>query len=62
MARWKPVSLLLLDWEEELELWWEFFLAVEPVREVNPADSTIGVDGDSQSFNVVGAVCPTSEV
>ena len=53
---------MFLDWQEELKLWREFFFAVKSVRKVNSADSTIGVDGDSQSFNIIRAICPTSKV
>ena len=55
-------SLLLLDRKEELELWGELFFAVETVGEVDPADATIGVDGDSKGLDIVGAVGPASEV
>ena len=55
-------SLLLLDGEEELELWRELFFAVETIGEVDSADAAIGVDGDSEGLDVVGAVGPAGEV
>ena len=55
-------SLLFLDREEELELWRELLLAVEPVWEVDSTDPAIGVDGDPKSLNIVGPVSPACEV
>lgn len=55
-------SLLLLNGQKKFELWGQFLLAVEPVREVDSPDSTVGVDGDSQGFDVVGPVGPAGEV
>lgn len=54
--------MLLLNRQEELEFWRQLLLAVQPIREVDPADTAVGVDGHSQGFNVVGAVSPTREV
>jgi hypothetical protein len=51
-----------LDGEEEFELGGEFLLGVESVREVDPADAAVGVDGDPQRLDVVAAVGPAREV
>ena len=57
-------SLLSLagDGEEELELWRELVLGVEAVREVDSADSAVGVDLHAEGLDVVGAVGPACEV
>lgn len=56
------ISLLLLNGEEELELWREFLLAVKPIRKIDSADPAVGMDGDSEGFDVVGSVGPAREV
>jgi hypothetical protein len=40
-------SLLLLDGEEELELWGQFLLGVQSVGKVDSSNPAIGVDGHS---------------
>ena len=52
----------LLDWEVELELSRQLLLAVEPVREVNSPDPTVGVDLNSQSLHIVCPVGSPGEV
>ena len=54
--------MLFLDGEEELELWGQLLLAVQPVGEVYAPDPTIGMDGHSQGLDVVGTVGPAGEV
>ena len=55
-------SLLLLDRQEQLEFWGEFFLGIEPIGEVDPSDSAVGVDCDSKGFNVVTAIGSPGEI
>ena len=59
-ALWR--SLLLLNGEEKFELWGKFLFTVQPIGEVNSADPAIGVDGDSQSFDIVGSISSPCEI
>jgi hypothetical protein len=54
--------LLLLDGEEKLEFRRQFLLGVEAVGEVNPANSAVGMDGDSQCFDVVATIGSSGEI
>merc|ERR1711957_217181 len=53
---------LCLDRQEELELRGQLLLAVQPVREVYPADSAICMQLHTQRLDVVCAISPTCEV
>jgi hypothetical protein len=55
-------SLLLLDWQKEFEFGREFFFTVQAIGEVYPSDSTVRMDGDSQSFNVIASVGSACEI
>lgn len=55
-------SLLLLNGQKKFEFWGQFLLAVEPVRKVNPSNSTVGMDGDPECLDVVGPVGSPGEV
>ena len=59
-----PVTFLglVLNRQEELELRWKLLLRVQPIREVDPSNSAIGVNLHSQSLNVVGTVRPSREI
>lgn len=56
------MSLLLRDWQEQLELRRELLLRVEAVGEVDPPDAAVGVDLHPQGLDVVRAVRSTREV
>merc|ERR1719335_1217362 len=56
------VSLVLLHWEEQLELWGQLLLTVEAIREVDPPDAAVGVELDAQSLDVVRSVRAAREV
>jgi hypothetical protein len=56
------VSLLLLDGQEQLELWRKFLLAVESIGEVYYAYYAVGVDGNPQGLYIIASVCPAGEV
>ena len=49
-------------WQEEFELRGQFVLGVQSVGEVNSSNSAVGMDLDSEGFNVVGSVGSTREV
>ena len=51
-----------LDGQVEFELCWQLILRVQPVREVDPADTAVGVNLDTQRLHVVGAVRAPGEV
>ena len=53
---------LVLHGQVEFELSWQLILAVEPVREVDPPDSAVGVDLHSEGLNVVRSVGSSSEI
>lgn len=55
-------SLLFLDWEEQLEFWWQLLLAVQPVGKIYPSDPAIRMNRYPQSLNVIASVRSTSEV
>ena len=54
--------MLFLDGQKQLELWGEFLLRVETIWEINSSDSAVGMDRDSEGFNVVATIGPASEV
>lgn len=58
----ETTSLLFLDRQEEFKLRWQFLLWIETVRKVYPSNSTIGVNSDSQGFDVVTSIGPTRKV
>jgi len=53
---------LFLDREEKLELGGELIFGIQSVREVDTADSTVGMDLDAKGLDVVCAVCAPREV
>lgn len=55
-------SLLFLNGQEQLEFRRQLFLAVQPVREVDPPDTAIGMNGHPQGFNVVRPIGPPCEI
>lgn len=57
-----PAKDLLLDGQEQLELWGQVLFGIEAVAEVQPANTAIGVNLHAQSLDVVGAVRTTCEV
>lgn len=56
------LSICLLNWQEELELWRQFLLGVQLVREVDTSNAAVGMDLDSQCLDVVGSVGSSSKV
>ena len=54
--------MLLLDRQEQFELWGQLLLRIETVWEINPSYSAVGVNCDSKSFNIVAAIGPSCEV
>ena len=52
----------LLDRQVQLELCRQLLLAVQPVREINPPDPTVGVDLNPQRLHVVGPIGSPREV
>ena len=55
-------SLLLLDGKKEFKLRGKLLFTVQPVREINSSDSAVGVDGHTQSFNVIASVSPPRKI
>lgn len=55
-------SLLLLNGQEKLELGGQFFLAVQPVREVDPPYAAVRMYGHPQRLDVVRPVGPPREI
>lgn len=55
-------SLLLLDGEEKFELGGKFLLAIETVRKVDPTNTTIGMDCNSECLDIVAAIGASGEV
>jgi len=53
---------LVLYGEVQLELCRQFVFRVEAVREVDSADSAVGMDLDSEGLDVVGTVSTAGEV
>jgi len=54
--------MLFLDRQEQLELWGQLLFRVQPVAEINSSNSAIGMQLDTQRFNIVGAVGAAGEV
>ena len=44
------------DWQEELELWWEFLLGIQAVGEINTPDTAVSMQLHSEGFDVVGSI------
>ena len=61
-GRLRPLSLLLGDGQEQLELGGKLFLGVEAVGEVNAADAAVRVDLHPQRLDIVRAVRAAREV
>jgi hypothetical protein len=55
-------GLRFLDRQEQFELSGQLILRVQAIAEVNPPNPTIGMDLNTQSFHVVGAVSATREI
>ncbi len=55
-------SLLLLDGKKEFKLRGKLLFTVQPVRKINSSDSAVGVDGHTQSFNVIASVSPPRKI
>jgi len=55
-------SLLLGNWQEQLEFWGQFLLGVQAVGEVQSTNSAICVQRHSERLDVVRAVCTSREV
>lgn len=53
---------IFLHGEVQLEFCWQFIFRVQSVGEVNSADSAVGMNLDSQSLDVVGAIGSAGEV
>lgn len=53
---------LLLDRQEQLEFWRQFFFRVQTVREVDATNTAVGMNLNTKGFDVVGTVRTTGEV
>jgi hypothetical protein len=54
--------VLLGDGQKELELWRKFLLRIQSVGKINAADAAIGVDLNSERFDVIGTICASGEI
>ena len=54
--------MLLLNRQEQFELWGQLLLWIQTVWEVNPSYSTICMDSHSESLNVVATISPSREI
>ncbi len=54
--------ILLGDRQKQLEFWWQFFLGIKTIREINATNATIRMDLHAKGFNVIGTIGATSEV
>lgn len=46
---------MYLNWKEKLKFWWKFLFRVEPIREVDAPNATVGMYLYTQGLNVVGS-------
>jgi len=53
---------LLLDGKKEFEFWWQLFLGVQSVGEVDTTDAAICMDLHTQGLNIVGTIGSSSKI
>lgn len=54
--------ILSLNRKEQLEFWWEFFLWVKAIWEIDSSNSAICVDLHTKCLNVIGCIRSSCEI
>jgi len=55
-------SFVCLNWKEQLELGRQFLFGIQAVGEIDATDATVGVDLDTQCFDVIRTVSSACEI